>query len=187
MRTTPRVAGFRSEYPAGFELECMAGFVGIRTMERIAEAEAARLAAEEGAKGAVEERDIYAQLAAEAEAAQNQLRQLVAQLQAAPKPALQESTEAFSAAIPPAQYARYQPRAFQLRELAEQLFEWQTAATSSPASEKQAVLISASAATEAIDLDEADTRQLIDEQLRERGWEADTINLRYAKRRTRTR
>lgn len=31
MRTTPRVAGFRSEYPAGFELECMAGFVGIRT------------------------------------------------------------------------------------------------------------------------------------------------------------
>jgi len=31
MRTTPRVAGFRSEYPAGFELECMAGFVGIRS------------------------------------------------------------------------------------------------------------------------------------------------------------
>jgi len=30
MRTTPRVAGFRSEYPTGFELECMAGFVGIR-------------------------------------------------------------------------------------------------------------------------------------------------------------
>ena len=34
MRTTPRVAGFRSEYPAGFELECMAGFVGIRKRER---------------------------------------------------------------------------------------------------------------------------------------------------------
>jgi len=31
MRTTPRVAGFRSESPAGFELECMAGFVGIRS------------------------------------------------------------------------------------------------------------------------------------------------------------
>jgi hypothetical protein len=31
MRATPRVAGFRSEYPAGFDLECMAGFVGIRT------------------------------------------------------------------------------------------------------------------------------------------------------------
>jgi hypothetical protein len=34
MRTTPRVAGFRSEYPAGFELECMAGFVGIRNRDR---------------------------------------------------------------------------------------------------------------------------------------------------------
>lgn len=32
MRTTPRVAGFRSESPAGFELECMAGFVGIRIL-----------------------------------------------------------------------------------------------------------------------------------------------------------
>jgi hypothetical protein len=31
MRLTPRVAGFRSEYPAGFELECMAGFVDTRT------------------------------------------------------------------------------------------------------------------------------------------------------------
>jgi len=30
MRSTPRVAGFKSEYPAGFELECMAGFVGTR-------------------------------------------------------------------------------------------------------------------------------------------------------------
>ena len=30
MRLTPRVAGFRSEYPAGFKLECMAGFVGTR-------------------------------------------------------------------------------------------------------------------------------------------------------------
>jgi hypothetical protein len=31
MRSTPRVAGFRSEYPAGFKLECMAGFVGTRS------------------------------------------------------------------------------------------------------------------------------------------------------------
>ena len=30
MRLTPRVAGFRLEYPAGFELECMAGFIGTR-------------------------------------------------------------------------------------------------------------------------------------------------------------
>jgi hypothetical protein len=32
MRLTPRVAGFRSEYPAGFKLECMAGFVGTRSL-----------------------------------------------------------------------------------------------------------------------------------------------------------
>jgi hypothetical protein len=32
MRLTPRVAGFRSEYPAGFKLECMAGFVGTRSV-----------------------------------------------------------------------------------------------------------------------------------------------------------
>jgi hypothetical protein len=31
MRLTPRVAGFPSEYPAGFKLECMAGFVGTRS------------------------------------------------------------------------------------------------------------------------------------------------------------
>ena len=30
MRLTSRVAGFRLEYPAGFELECMAGFIGTR-------------------------------------------------------------------------------------------------------------------------------------------------------------
>ena len=37
MRLTPRVAGFRSEYPAGFKLECMVGFVGTRTTSQLAE------------------------------------------------------------------------------------------------------------------------------------------------------
>jgi hypothetical protein len=35
MRLTPRVAGFRSEYPAGFKLECMAGFVGTRMLVKL--------------------------------------------------------------------------------------------------------------------------------------------------------
>jgi hypothetical protein len=35
---TPRVAGFRLEYPAGFKSECMAGFVGIRNQRSSAEA-----------------------------------------------------------------------------------------------------------------------------------------------------
>ena len=37
MRLTPRVAGFRSEYPAGFKLECMAGFIGTRTLDDAAQ------------------------------------------------------------------------------------------------------------------------------------------------------
>src|ERR1700694_496775 len=34
MRLTPRVAGFRSEHPAGFKWECMAGFGGTRSHDR---------------------------------------------------------------------------------------------------------------------------------------------------------
>jgi hypothetical protein len=41
MRLTPRVAGFRSEHPAGFKLECMAGFVGTRTKLTVEAAEGA--------------------------------------------------------------------------------------------------------------------------------------------------
>src|SRR5262249_6451203 len=100
------------------------------------EAEAARLAAETGAKGASEERALWEQLAAEAEAAKNQLAQQLASLQAA-------------------------------------------AVASTPA-EQQQVLQFAQAAAEAISLDEAETRALIDQQLRDSGWEADTKEMRYA-------
>ena len=54
-----------------------------RAKEIAAEAEAARLAAEKGAKGAADEREIWEQLAAEAEAAKSQLANQVARLQAA--------------------------------------------------------------------------------------------------------
>ena len=50
-----------------------------------------------------------------------------------------------------------------------------------PAAEKQQGSTVCGSAAEAIDLDEADTRVLIDEQLRERGWDADSLNQRYAK------
>ena len=63
----------------------------------------------------------------------------------------------------------------------EQLVGLQAAAESSSPAEQQQVLQFAQAAAEQIDLDEAETRALIDEQLRQRGWEADTQNLRYAK------
>jgi type I restriction enzyme R subunit len=65
-------------------------------------------------------------------------------------------------------------------QLAQQLASLQAAAVASPAAEQQQVLQFAQVAAEAISLDEAETRALIDEQLRERGWEADTQKLRYA-------
>jgi type I restriction enzyme R subunit len=107
-----------------------------RAKATAAEAEAARLAAETGATGAAEEKAVWEQLAAEAEAAKNQLAQQLAALQAA--------------------------------------------AVASPVAEQQQVLQFAQTAAEAISLDEAETRALIDEQLRERGWEADTQKLRYS-------
>src|SRR5262249_55318109 len=54
-----------------------------RAKAAAAEAEAARLSAEIGAKGAAEERALWEQLAAEAEAAKNQLAQQLATFQAA--------------------------------------------------------------------------------------------------------
>lgn len=50
-----------------------------------------------------------------------------------------------------------------------------------PAAERAAVATEAEEAAKHIDLDEASTRLLIDEQLRARGWEADSVALTYAK------
>jgi len=65
-------------------------------------------------------------------------------------------------------------------QLAVQLAALQEAAEVRPAAEQQQVIQFAQAAANAISLDEAETRALIDERLRERGWEADTQKLRYA-------
>ena len=65
--------------------------------------------------------------------------------------------------------------------LATQLSALQTAAEQTSAQQKAATLREAEEAAKAIHLDEAATRAIIDRQLRERGWEADSANLRYAK------
>jgi type I restriction enzyme R subunit len=65
-------------------------------------------------------------------------------------------------------------------QLAVQLAALQQAAEVRPAAAQQQVLQFAQAAANAISLDEAETRALIDGHLRERGWEADTQKLRYA-------
>lgn len=62
----------------------------------------------------------------------------------------------------------------QLQELAEQAREQST-------SQRVAFVKAAEEAAVAITLDEQATRTLIDQQLRDRGWEADTIQVRYSK------
>jgi type I restriction enzyme R subunit len=56
-----------------------------------------------------------------------------------------------------------------------------TEAAAQPAAQLQETLERAQVAAEAIELDEADTRRLIDGHPRDAGWEADTENLRYGK------
>ena len=63
--------------------------------------------------------------------------------------------------------------------LAAQLQELQSAAAQQPPAVASGLRQAARTAAAAIELDEAATRQLIDEQLRAAGWEADTQALRY--------
>lgn len=57
----------------------------------------------------------------------------------------------------------------------------QATATAQPARAFAKFVAAGNVAAEAIQLDEADTRKLIDQQLRQAGWQADSITLRYAK------
>lgn len=65
--------------------------------------------------------------------------------------------------------------------LAAQLAALQEAAEKAPAQQKAATLREGEEAAKGIHLDEAATRTIIDRQLRERGWEADSEGLRYTK------
>lgn len=64
--------------------------------------------------------------------------------------------------------------------LAAQLTSLQYAAQQAPLLEKTTLIEEGQTAAKAIDLDEASTRTIIDRQLRDRGWEADSGGLRYA-------
>ena len=66
----------------------------------------------------------------------------------------------------------------QIAELSKQVATVSTAASSKTAKERAD---KAETASESMELSEAETRYLIDEQLRKYGWEADTNNLRYSK------
>jgi type I restriction enzyme, R subunit len=64
--------------------------------------------------------------------------------------------------------------------LADELAALQAAAEKTPAREKADTIRRAEDAAKTIDLDEATTRAIIDRQLQERGWTADSKTLRYA-------
>lgn len=64
--------------------------------------------------------------------------------------------------------------------LAQQLAQLQAAAAAAPPAQTHAIVAEASSAAESLDLTEADTRRLIDEQLRAAGWEVDSVELTYA-------
>ena len=65
--------------------------------------------------------------------------------------------------------------------LSAQLEALQSAAARQPSAVSAGLLQAAKKAAGSIELDEASTRQLIDEQLRQAGWEADTQTLRHGK------
>jgi len=65
-------------------------------------------------------------------------------------------------------------------EIANRLAALQAEAKAAPAINLATLVTKGEEAATQIDLDEADTRALIDQQLRERGWEADTRRLRYS-------
>jgi type I restriction enzyme R subunit len=65
-------------------------------------------------------------------------------------------------------------------ELTKRLVEQQTATPAPSKSVVSAFLGAASAAADSLELDESETRRLIDEQLKLAGWQADSTHLRFA-------
>jgi type I restriction enzyme R subunit len=65
--------------------------------------------------------------------------------------------------------------------LEKRLVEQQTIASAQPKSTLLQFVTAANTAASAVQLDEADTRKLIDQQLRQAGWEADTLTLKHTK------
>src|SRR5262249_17459111 len=65
------------------------------------------------------------------------------------------------------------------QQFQQRLAELQAQAAAAPAEQRTAVVALAQHEAEELDLDEAATRRIIDQQLREAGWEADTQALTY--------
>src|SRR5215510_3306266 len=72
-----------------------------------------------------------------------------------------------------------QQLAHERQQFQQHLAELQAQVVEAPAEQRAAVVEQAQHEAEALDLDEAQTRRIIDQQLREAGWEADTQALTY--------
>ena len=122
----------------------------------------------------------------------DQLRERVTQSESAAERALREAEEARLAQESAEERARREAddriAAEQLlaeveaarRQVEEQLAQLQSAAATAPPAELVQYLIAGETAAGAVELDEADTRRLIDVQLRAAGWTVDCDALRYA-------
>lgn len=66
-------------------------------------------------------------------------------------------------------------------EIRDRLFTQQAAATAQPAGTFNKFVVAGNVAAAALRLDEAETRQIIDQQLRQVGWQVDSAVLRYAR------
>ncbi|WP_076830062.1 type I restriction-modification system endonuclease [Bradyrhizobium brasilense] len=138
----------------------------------------ARNSAEERSKKEVEDRQVWEQLAKDAEA---EKLKLAAALRS--HPAVSDS------ASRSASFSERVSRSASLSNLVTRLEtsdneearlgEVQAAAQQAPKSQMQELIARGEEAASRIDLDEASTRTLIDQQLRDAGWEADTKALRY--------
>jgi type I restriction enzyme, R subunit len=73
-----------------------------------------------------------------------------------------------------------QQLAHERQQFQQRLVELQAQVVQAPAAQRAAVVELAQHEAEALDIDEAQTRRIIDQQLREAGWEADTQALTYA-------
>ena len=141
-----------------------------------AEAQArARLSAEERAREEREERGVWERLAAEAEQAK---AELAAQRDEPLFDAPLLSAE--SAVAMPADVREQRVRREERGEPFTVYVDDELQAATTP-QVSAALSAQAEQAAAALDIDEASTRTLIDAQLRARGWEVDTQNLRYAK------
>ncbi|TPL81893.1 type I restriction-modification system endonuclease [Mesorhizobium sp. B2-3-12] len=150
---------------------------------KIAESEVAVLAARREAEEQVqrlkretEDRATWEQLAQETEAEKSALAAMLASLQAG---AVTPQHHGLSEA--PASWQAFDPDGEAEKiEIAAKLASLQKEAEAEPRDTIMKLIVGGEEAAAKIELDESQTRALIDQQLRDRGWEADTKALRHS-------